>query len=253
MRFKNSCAIVTGGASGIGKGICLAFAREGANIGVVDLNSEGINKTVDEVKEFGGKAIACRLDVTDPIAVKGMITRVVEEFGQADILVNSAGVRKITPFLELSFEDWKKEIDVNLTGTFLCSQAFAQCLVKQGRGGNIINIASVAGLMGIPLRAAYCSSKHAVVGFTKEIALELASKNIRVNAVAPATVETALSAERLANPEVADRLKKTFPLGRWGQPEDIASLILFLCSNEAQFITGAVYIIDGGYLAGRGT
>ena len=252
MRFEKRCALVTGGASGIGRSVCLAFAHEGADIGVTDVNLEGAEATAQEVVKNGRKAIALQVDVTNPAGVSAMVKRVVAELGQIDILVNSAGIREILPFLQLPFEDWQRVIDVNLTGTFLCSQAVAQYLVEQGRGGKIVNIASVAGLMGVPYRAAYCSSKHAVVGLTKEMALELASKNIRVNAVAPAVVETALSADRLADPEFAARVKKTFPLGRWGQPEEIASLVLFLASDEAEFITGAVYLIDGGYLAGKG-
>ncbi len=252
MRFKGKSAIITGGGSGIGRAVSIAFAKEGADIGIVDMDLEGIQNTAQDVSNIGRKAVVFEVDVTNQSAVEGMVKRAINELGQIDILVNSAGIREIVPFLDLPLEEWKRVIEVNLTGTFLCSQTVARHMVKSKINGNIITIASVAGLMGVPLRAAYCSSKHAVVGLTKEMALELAPKNIRVNAVAPAVVETKLSAARLATSEFSEKVKKSFPLGRWGQPYEIANLILFIASKEAEFITGAVYLIDGGYMAGKG-
>lgn len=252
MRFNNKCALVTGGANGIGRAVCLAFAREGADIGVADVNLEGAEVTAEEVKKNGRRALGLKVDVTDPAAVSAMVKRAVAELGNIDILVNCAGVREIVPFLRLGFEEWQRVIATNLTGTFLCSQAVAQHLVEQGRGGKIVNIASVAGLMGVPNRAAYVSSKHAVVGLTKEMAIELGPQNIQVNAVAPAVVETSMSKDRLDHPEFAAAVKKAFPAGRWGQPEEIAILIQFLASDEAGFITGGIFPIDGGYSAGKG-
>lgn len=252
MRFNNKCALVTGGASGIGRAVCLAFAREGAGIGVADMSLEGAEATAQRVREGGRKALALKVDVTGPVAVKAMVERTVSQLGRIDILVNSAGVREIIPFLELTFDEWQRVIATNLTGTFLCSQAVARHLVEQERGGKIVNIASVAGFMGVPNRAAYVSSKHGVVGLTKEMAIELGPKNIQVNAVAPAVVETAMTRDRLENPELAASVKKAFPAGRWGQPEEIANLILYVASEEAAFITGAIFPIDGGYSAGKG-
>lgn len=252
MRFKDKCILVTGGASGIGRAVCLAFAGEGADIGVADVSLRGAEATAQRVRKSRRKAVALEVDVTDPVAVKTMVESTTSQLGHIDILVNSAGVREIVPFLELSFDEWQRVIATNLTGTFLCSQAVAQHLVEQGKGGKIVNIASVAGFMGVPNRAAYVSSKHAVVGLTKEMAIELGPQNIQVNAVAPAVVETAMTRYRLENPEFAASVKKAFPAGRWGQPEEIAALILFLASEEAEFITGGIFTIDGGYSAGKG-
>lgn len=252
MRFCGKSVLVTGGASGIGRCVCLAFAREGAKVGVVDVDLYGAGQTLTGIRAAGKEATIFECDVSDPASVETMVDRAVSELGWIDIVVNCAGVREICSFLDLPFEEWKRVIDINLTGTFLCAQRVAQKMVKRGKGGIIVNIASVQGLMGAPLRAAYCASKHGVVGLTKQMALDLSSENIRVNAVAPATVETPLSAARLADQEVALRMKKAFPMGRWGQPEDVVNMILFLCSDEASFLTGAVYLVDGGYSAGKG-
>jgi NAD(P)-dependent dehydrogenase (short-subunit alcohol dehydrogenase family) len=252
MRFTNKSVLVTGGGSGIGRAVCLAFAREGADVGVADINLEGSEETVQEVKKAGRKAIALKVDVTDPASVQAMVTQVGTALGSLDILVNSAGVREIVPFLELPFLEWQRVIATNLTGTFVCSQAVAQYLVKQGKGGKIVNLASVAGLMAVPNRAAYVASKHAVVGLTKELALELADKNIQVNAVAPGVVRTSMTESYFDKPTVIEGLKKAHPAGRWAQPEEIASLILYLASPEADFITGATFPIDGGFVAGKG-
>lgn len=252
MRFSDKTCIVTGGGSGIGRSVCEAFAREGATLAIADVNVSGAETTAREVASHGRKAVPIKVDVTDPTDVTIMVERLEKKLGGIDILVNCAGVREIAPFLEITFQEWKRVIDVNLTGTFLCSQAVARHMAKRHISGNIINIASVAGMMGVPNRPAYCASKHAVVGLTKEMALELAPINIRVNAVAPSTIETPLSADRFSDPQFLERLMKAFPLGRWGMPHEVAALVLFLASNESVFITGAVYLIDGGYMAGRG-
>jgi meso-butanediol dehydrogenase/(S,S)-butanediol dehydrogenase/diacetyl reductase len=252
MRFTNKSVLVTGGGSGIGRAVCLAFAREGADVGVADINLEGSEATAQEVKKTGRKAVALNVDVTDPASVQAMVTQIGTALGSLDILVNSAGVREIVPFLELPFLEWQRVIAINLTGTFLSSQAVAQYLVKQGKGGKIVNLASVAGLMAVPNRAAYVASKHAVVGLTKEMALELADKNIQVNAVAPGVVRTSMTESYFDKPTVIEGLKKAHPAGRWALPEEIANLILFLASPEADFITGATFPIDGGFSAGKG-
>jgi NAD(P)-dependent dehydrogenase (short-subunit alcohol dehydrogenase family) len=252
MRFTNKCVLVTGGGSGIGRAVCLAFAREGADVGVADVSMEGAEATAQEVRQSGRKAVALKVDVANPASVQAMVSQAVSTLGGLHVLVNSAGVREIVPFLQLPFAEWQRVIATNLTGTFLCSQAAAQHLVKVGKGGKIVNLASVAGLMAVPNRAAYVSSKHAVVGLTKEMAMELADKNIQVNAVAPGVVRTAMTESYFDKPEVVEGLKKAHPAGRWAQPEEIANLILFLASPEAEFITGATLPIDGGFAAGKG-
>ena len=251
MKFTNKVVLVTGGGSGIGCATCLAFAREGADVSVADFDIERAETVAAEVRSSGRKAVVIRVDVTDPVSTQTMVTQTVAALGAMNILVNSAGVREIIPFLELPFAEWQRVIGTNLSGTFLCSQAVAQYLVKQGQGGKIINLASVAGLMGVPNRAAYVSSKHAVVGLTKEMALELADKNIQVNAVAPGVVRTSMTESYFDKPTVIEGLKKAHPAGRWAQPEEIANLILYLASPEADFITGATFPIDGGFMAGK--
>jgi len=252
MRFTNKCVLVTGGGSGIGRAVCLAFAHEGADVGVADVSVEGAESTAQEVRKTGRKAVALKVDVTDLASVQAMVTQAVAALGSLNILVNSAGVREIVPFLQLPFAEWQRVIATNLTGTFLCSQGVAQYLVKEGKGGKIVNLASVAGLMAVPNRAAYVSSKHAVVGLTKEMAIELADQNIQVNAVAPGVVRTSMTESYFDKPAVIEGLKKAHPAGRWAQPEEIANLILFLASPEAEFITGATFPIDGGFAAGKG-
>lgn len=252
MSFSNKSVLVTGGGSGIGRAVCLAFAREGANVGIADVNIDSAAATAQEVRKNGVKTTVLQVNVTDPTSVQGMVNQAVAALEGLDMLVNSAGVREIVPFLQLPFEEWQRVISVNLTGTFLCSQAVAQYLVQRGKGGKIVNLASVAGLTAVPNRAAYVSSKHAVVGLTKEMALELADKNIQVNAVAPGVVRTSMTESYFDKPAVLEGLKKTHPAGRWALPEEIAELILFLASPAADFITGATYPIDGGFMAGKG-
>jgi meso-butanediol dehydrogenase/(S,S)-butanediol dehydrogenase/diacetyl reductase len=252
MRYENKCVLVTGGGSGIGRATCVAFAREGANIGVADMNAAEAETTAQAVRQCGRKAVVLQVNVADPASVQAMVHQAAAGLGQLDILVNSAGVREIVPFLQLPFDEWQRVLNVNLTGTFLCSQAVAQYLVTRGQGGKIVNLASVAGLSAVPNRAAYVSSKHAVVGLTKEMALELADKNIQVNAVAPGVVRTSMTESYFSKESVMDRLRQAHPAGRWAAPEEIAGLILYLASPEANFVTGATFPIDGGFMAGKG-
>ncbi len=251
MRFENKRVLVTGAGSGIGQATCLAFAREGAAVAGADMNLEAAQETAQKVTAMGGKAAALQLDVTQPDFVNAVVERTESELGGIDILVNSAGVREIVAFLELDFAEWQRVISTNLNGTFLCSQAAARQMIAQGQGGKIINLASVAGLVGVPNRAAYVSSKHAVVGLTKEMAMELAEHDIQVNAIAPGVVETGMTAGYFDDPHVVESVRKLHPARRWAQPEEIANLILFLSSAEAHFMTGATYPIDGGFMAGK--
>ena len=257
MRFENTGVLITGAGSGIGRAASLAFAEEGAAIAAADLRLEAAQATASAVEELGRTAVALQVNVTQPDSVRAMVEQAVAGLGSLDVLINSAGVREIVPFLELPAEEWLKVIGTNLTGTFLCSQAFAQHLIAQGKegkenkGGKIINLSSVAGLMGVPNRAAYVASKHGVVGLTKEMSMELADKNIQVNAIAPGVVETAMTAGYFDNPAIVASLKKAHPAGRWAQPEEIARLMLFLASEDADFMTGATIPIDGGFVAGK--
>ena len=251
MRFENTGVLITGAGSGIGRAASLAFAAEGAAIAAADLRLEAAQATASAVEELGRTAVALQVDVTQPDSVRAMVERAVAGLGSLDVLINSAGVREIVPFLELPAEEWLKVIGTNLTGTFLCSQAVAQHLIAQNKGGKIINLSSVAGLMGVPNRAAYVASKHGVVGLTKEMGMELADKHIQVNAIAPGVVETAMTAGYFDKPDIVASLKKAHPAGRWAQPEEIARLMLFLASEDADFMTGATIPIDGGFVAGK--
>ncbi len=251
MRFANIGVLITGAGSGIGRAASLAFAEEGAAIAVADLRLEAAQATASAVEELGGKAVALQVDVTQPDSVRGMVEQAGAGLGSLDVLINSAGVREIVPFLDLPAEEWTQVIGTNLTGTFLCSQAVARHLIAQHKGGKIINLASVAGLVGVPNRAAYVASKHGVVGLTKEMAMELADQQIQVNALAPGVVETAMTAGYFDQPPIVAALKKAHPAGRWAQPEEIARLMLFLASEDADFMTGATIPIDGGFVAGK--
>lgn len=251
MRFENTGVLITGAGSGIGRAASLAFATEGATIAAADLRLEAAQATASAVEEIGRKAVALQVDVTQPDSVQALVARAVAGLGSLDVLINSAGVREIVPFLELPAEEWTKVIGTNLTGTFLCSQAVAQHLIAQNKSGKIINLSSVAGLMGVPNRAAYVASKHGVVGLTKEMGMELADKHIQVNAIAPGVVETAMTAGYFDKPDIVASLKKAHPAGRWAQPEEIARLMLFLASEDADFMTGTTIPIDGGFVAGK--
>ena len=251
MRFENTSVLITGAGSGIGRAASLAFATEGATIAAADLRIEAAQATASAVEELGRPAVALQVDVTQPDSVRTMVEQAVAGLGSLDVLINSAGVREIVPFLELPAEEWTKVIGTNLTGTFLCSQAVAQHLIVQNKSGKIINLSSVAGLVGVPNRAAYVASKHGVVGLTKEMGMELADKHIQVNAIAPGVVETAMTAGYFDKPDIVASLKKAHPAGRWAQPEEIARLMLFLASEDADFITGATIPIDGGFAAGK--
>lgn len=251
MRFDNTGVLITGAGSGIGRAASLAFAKEGAAIAAADLRLESAQATASAIEELGRPAVALQVDVTQPDLVRAMVERAVAGLGSLEVLINSAGVREIVPFLELPAEEWMKVIGTNLTGTFLCSQTMARHLIAQNKSGKIINLSSVAGLMGVPNRAAYVASKHGVVGLTKEMGMELADKNIQVNAIAPGVVETAMTAGYFDNPDIVASLKKAHPAGRWAQPEEIARLMLFLASEDADFMTGATIPIDGGFVAGK--
>ncbi len=251
MRFENTGVLITGAGSGIGRAASLAFAEEGAAIAAADLRLESAQATAGAVEELGRMAVALQVDVTQPDSVRALVEQAAVGLGSLDVLINSAGVREIVPFLELPAEEWTKVIGTNLTGTFLCSQAVAQHLIAQNKSGKIINLSSVAGLMGVPNRAAYVASKHGVVGLTKEMGMELADKHIQVNAIAPGVVETAMTAGYFDKPDIVASLKKAHPAGRWAQPEEIAKLMLFLASEDADFMTGATIPIDGGFVAGK--
>ena len=247
---EGKVALVTGGASGIGRAAALAFAREGAKLVVADMNAEGGQQTVHMITEQGGEAILVQTDVTQPTAVKALISKTVETYGRLDCAHNNAGIsgggRALTA--EYSEERWHQVIAVNLTGVWLCMKYEIPQMLSQGSGA-MVNTASVAGLIGGRGLAAYVASKHGVVGLTKTAALEYAQQGIRVNCVCPGVIHTPMTARGLSDPERRARIIASEPMGRIGTPEEVAEAVVWLCSDAASFVTGHTMTVDGGFVA----
>jgi 3-oxoacyl-[acyl-carrier protein] reductase len=242
-RFADRVAVVTGGAKGIGRAIASQLACGGAKIVVSGRDEAALEKACTEIRSTGGEAIWVQADVSKSGAADALCARTLEAFGRADILVNNAGVTRDNLVMRLSEEDWDHVIDTNLKGSFLCIRAFTRPMMKQ-RWGRIVNMSSVVGLIGNPGQANYVASKAGLVGLTKAVAKELASRHITVNAVAPGFIDTAMTAD--LNEKVREGLKAQIPLGRLGSAEDVAHAVAYLCSEEAGYVTGQVLSVDGG-------
>ena len=241
-------ALVTGASSGIGRATALAFAAEGAAVVVADANDDGGAATVAKIVDLGGRAVFVHTDVTDAEQVGRMVEQAISAYGHLDHAFNNAGIEGApAPLAECTRENWDHTIGVNLTGVFLCLQAEIPALLANG-GGSIVNCASIAGLNGFPGLGAYVASKHGVNGLTKAAALELAPEGIRVNSVCPGAIDTEMVA-RVAEeqPEMIEQTIAAHPLGRLGRPEEIASTVVWLCSDAAGFVTGQAIAVDGGY------
>ena len=244
MLLDGKTALVTGASRGIGRAIALCLAAEGARVAI---NYAGNVRAAEEVKTAieaaGGTAILCQADIADSSAVEAMVANVVKEFGTIDILVNNAGITRDTLLLRMKAEDFAKVLDTNLKGVFYCTKAVSKLMMKK-RAGRIVNMASVVGLVGNAGQTNYAAAKAGVIGFSKSAAKELASRGITVNVVAPGFIGTDMTA---GLPEsVKEKMLTDIPLGRMGEPEDVANAVLFLASDQASYITGQVVNVDGG-------
>jgi NAD(P)-dependent dehydrogenase (short-subunit alcohol dehydrogenase family) len=247
-RFQGRTVLITGAGSGIGRATAERFGSEGAAVVCADVNEAGVNETAATIRTQGGEALAVKCDVSQAPSVEELFAKAIERYKKLDVLANVAGVGGFKRLTETSLEDWNRTIGVNLTGTFLtCQKAISHILETKGA---IINVASVAGLKSHPFSAAYCASKGGIVTMTKALAVEYGRKGVRINCLCPGGVETPMIQQfqlpEGANPTVLQRI---MPLGRMGQPPEIAAVIAFLASDDATYMNGSVVVVDGGMIA----
>jgi NAD(P)-dependent dehydrogenase (short-subunit alcohol dehydrogenase family) len=249
--LSGKIGLITGGTSGIGRDAAVRFAKAGAKVVIAGRREFEGKETIGMVRAAGGDGEFVKADVSKAVEVDALIQRTVEKFGRLDVAFNNAGVEgNWVPITEQSEEDWNRTIDINLKGVWLCLKYEIQQMTKQGGGGAIVNMASVAGLIGSAGAAAYCASKHGVIALTKTAALENARGGIRVNAVCPAVIETPMAERLFGEPEVNKFMLGLHPMGRFGRPEEIAEAVVWICSDRASFMTGQSLVLDGGLLAG---
>ena len=246
MNFEGKTVIVTGGSRGIGRAIALDFAKSGANVVVnYNRNAEKADEVVKEIEALGPKGLAVQCNVSNQEDVDALLKATVDTFGTVDFLVNNAGITKDTLILRMKENDWDAVVDTNLKGTFMTTKVIGKYMLKK-KSGRIVNITSVVGLMGNAGQSNYAASKAGVVGFTKSIAKEFASRGLTVNAVAPGFIESDMT--DVLSDDVKEMYSKAIPLGKMGKPEDVANAVKFLCSDMSKYITGQVIQVDGGML-----
>jgi len=247
MRLAGKVAIITGAGSGIGRETALLFAGEGARVVVADYAPEAGEETIRRIREHNGDALFVRADVTKASDAEAMVREAIEKYGQLDILHNNAGILGAVAFVgDASEEDWDRVMSVNLKGVFLCSKYAVREMLK-GSGGTIVNTASTMGLVGLPGNTAYSAAKGGVIQFTKTMALEYASSNIRVNCICAGWIDTPMNWQ--LDEHIIKWTMRETPMGRWGRPEEIARAALYLASDESSFITGTTLVVDGGWVA----
>ena len=245
MSLNGKIALITGGAQGIGRFISEELAGQGAHVVLGDINHEGAEKTAAEIRVSGGQASAVRIDVSSATDVQGVFDSILKEYKPVDIVVNNAGITRDGLLVRMKEVDWDLVLNINLKGSFLCSQQAAKQMMKQ-KSGSIVNIASIVGVMGNFGQSNYSASKSGLIGFTKTLAREVAPRGIRANAVAPGFIDTEMT--RVLEESVRSKLIEQIPLARLGQPEDVARCVSFLVSENASYITGQVINVNGGML-----
>ena len=244
MILKDKVSIVTGGARGIGKAIAMAFAGEGSDIAICDVNESALLEAKKDIEEASGRQVLTdKVDVTSADSVQKFTQKILDKFSKIDILINNAGITRDGLLVRMSEVDWDAVLSVNLKGTFNCTKVVAKSMMKQ-RAGKIVNIASIIGIVGNGGQSNYAASKGGVIAFTKSIAKELGSRGVNVNAIAPGFIETAMTAK--LSEDVKGAIMKQVPLGKWGSASDVANLALFLVSDSSKYITGQVIQVDGG-------
>lgn len=254
-RLKGKVALVTGAGGGIGRGIAIRFAAEGACVGVLDVLEKGVRETVGMIEAQGGKAIALPYDLTQPMQVKAAVSALKERFGVISVVVNNAAVMPAGVLHQTSEDDWDRAFAVNVRGAYLVNREVIPDMLKVG-GGSIIHMASVTGILGLPGIAAYSTTKGALISLTRAMSTDYAKYGIRVNSVSPGTIDSPMLHEFVAAQKDQERIRREFdemhPIGRVGQIDEVASVFVFLASDESSFVTGANYTVDGG-LSVKGT
>lgn len=254
MRLEGKVAIVTGASSGIGQAIAIAFAKEGASVVVDYVGDPSVaEETLSKIKADSGKAIAVQADVSNPDQVSALLKQTLAAFTRLDIFVNNAGIEKKFAFVDYPFEEWQKILAVNLTGTFLCSQAAARQMIAQGGGGRIINISSIHEDLAFPLNAPYSTTKGGIRMLMRTVAVELAPHRITVNNIGPGAIFTPIDKDVESDSKLNEQILAEIPMGRWGKPEEVAQLAVYLASEDASYVTGSTHFIDGGMLRNAGS